>query len=72
MRMIYFGGKFYPSLEERANLEELQKFFRETDISMLVECKFNKYEYTVRRQMLANKLRDKWIIIPGGRTPTPA
>lgn len=32
---------------------------------MLVDCKYDKYKYLIRRQGLANRLREKWKIING-------
>jgi hypothetical protein len=68
MRIIYFGGSYYPSLEERTNLEKVQIWLRETNASILVDCRFDNYQYVIRRQQLADKLRSKWVVIQGGRS----
>ena len=71
MRIIYFGGSYWPSLEERTNLEKFQAYFTESAAGMFVDCRFNKYEYIVRRQQLADKIRSKWVVIQGGRSALP-
>tara|TARA_R110000868_G_C10972634_1_gene770616 strand:+ start:6977 stop:7138 length:162 start_codon:yes stop_codon:yes gene_type:complete len=40
----------------------------ETSASMLVDCKFDQYQYIIRRQQLADRLRSKWRVIQGGNT----
>lgn len=31
----------------------------------MVDCKYDKYKYLIRRQGLANRLRGKWKLING-------
>jgi len=67
MRIIYFGGRYQPSLEASKELYLIQEWMRESQASMLVDCKFDKYQYIIRRQQLANRLRARWKVIQGGR-----
>ena len=70
MRIIYLGGSYNPSLETREELQKVQDRFNETDISILVDCKFDQYQYILRRQQLADRLRSKWKLIQGCKAST--
>jgi len=50
----------------------MQEYFRESAAGMWVDCRFEKYEYIIRRQQLANTIRSKWVVIQGGRSTHPA
>ena len=48
-------------------LNKLQLFYRNTYREIYVDVKFDKYQFVLRRQMLSNRIRDKWILLHGGR-----
>ena len=65
MRIIYFEGRYQPSVKVSKELYMIQQWMNETNASILVDCKFDKYQYIIRRQQLANRLREKWKVIQG-------
>lgn len=66
MRIIYLGGSFNPSLKDKEALERVQCWLNETNASIMIDCKFDLYEHTIRKQQLADRLRSKWKLIQGG------
>lgn len=70
-KIIYFGGTYYPQQKTLLKLEALQSHYRETTISILIDCKYDKYNYTLRKQALANRIRDKWKVIDGEMSVSP-
>mgnify|MGYP000911626312 CR=1 FL=1 len=72
MRIIYLGGSYWPLLKVRVELQNIQNWFNENNAAMLVDCKFDQYEYIIRRQQLADRLRSKWKLIQGSKASTQA
>ena len=68
--LLLFPKPWRNSKAKEIKLEEVQDLFRETNASMYVDAKYNKYEYVLRRQMLAQRLRDKWKVIKGFKEET--
>lgn len=64
-KLLHFPKLWTPSRVENERLESLQRWFRETNASIHVESKFDKYQIVIRRQHLANRLRDKWKLLNG-------
>ncbi len=50
---------------EMEALNKLQDFYKDTYRSMLVDCKYDKYQFILRREQLAQRIRDKFILIHG-------
>lgn len=65
-RIIYFPMKWTPSAKTQSELKLIQDWINETRCSIMVDCRFDKYQYTIRLQGMANMLRDKWKVIAGG------
>ena len=70
MRIIYFGGRYLPSSKVNEDLEKIQDWYNETAISILIDCKYDQYQYIIRKQQLADRLRSKWKLIQGGKAFT--
>ena len=68
--LLLFPKPFRNSEENRRELKALQEWFRATNASMYVDVKYDDYQYLIRRQMLANRLRDKWIVYNGFKDET--
>ena len=65
MSLLRLRGDYWPSYLEMEQLNSLQDFFRETYRDMYVDCKFDQYQFILRRQQLADRIRDKWTLIQG-------
>ena len=59
-RVIYIGRVFYPSEEYLSKLDNMQQWYRETSISIMIDCKYDKQEHRVRVEELARQIRAKW------------
>ena len=51
-------------------LNRLQDFYNGTFREMLVDCKFDKYQFVLRREQLAQRIKDKWILLHGSDDPS--
>lgn len=53
------------------HLNRLQAMYSETHASILTDCRFDLYQYTIRQQKLANYMRNKFKVIEGGLKDEP-
>ena len=65
MTTLHFETTYEPSLSELYDWKKMQIWFTKTNFVMLRDIA-NQYEYVLRRQQLANSIRDKWQVIDGG------
>ena len=65
MTLLVLKTNYKPTFDEACKLREMQAWLNEASIGMLVDCKYDKYQYTIRRQQLASRLRGKWQVIQG-------
>lgn len=56
---------YHPSLGRLEELQLLQDWFNNTRLSIMIDCKYDKYHMMLRGQQLANSLRDKFKLLPG-------
>ena len=66
MSLLILDSNYRISYQRSRELEALQCWFRDTKLAMLVDCKYNRYEFMLRRQKLANRLKDKFQLLHGG------
>jgi hypothetical protein len=69
MRLLILKTGFNPSSEEWNRLEKLQTWFSDTEQSIFVDVKFDKYNYIIRREQLARRLRSKWKVLTSDYIP---
>lgn len=69
--LILFPTTWRNSNEVEEHLNKLQDMYSNTHAAIFVECRFNKYEYMLRQQKLANYMRSKIKVIDGGLKDEP-
>ena len=52
-------------------LNSLQEFYQDTYREMYVDCKFDRYQFILRREQLATRIKDKWTLIQGWKEDKP-
>ena len=65
-QVIYFPTTYVPNFIRRTELKMLQAEIRYCNTAIYNQSK-NRFEEVCRIQALANKLRDKWEVIDGGK-----
>ena len=70
-RIILLGKRYFPSQKKLDELERIQAEFNMMRASIMLECKYDKWAYQLRLDMLHNLLRDKLEIIDGGLKDEP-
>lgn len=64
-RVIYIGTRYFPSQEMLNDLDRIQADINSTRSAIYVECRFDKWAFNLRMDMLASLFRDRWKLIKG-------
>ena len=62
-RIIFFPTKHFPPYLELSRLEDLQTEFEFAQVQIAFEENYDKYNIMLRKQMLANRLRETLHIV---------
>lgn len=65
MKILNFETDYSPSYETRKDLIHLQNWFQATHRDIFFEVRCDYQSYYIRSEMLANRIRDKWVILEG-------
>ena len=69
--ILLFPKPWRNSSEVEEHLNKLQELYMETHASIMVDCRFDEYQYIIRSQQLANHMRSKLKVIEGGLKDEP-
>lgn len=65
-RLIYFPLVYYPDPRERAEFEAIQAEMHYCSTEIYNQER-DRYQQVVRVERLANRIREMWLVIDGGK-----
>jgi len=66
-QVIFLNKMYRPDWLERMRLKDYQNILRRYTIEISNECQDNRYEEVIRVQAVANRLRESWQVLDGGK-----